>query len=163
MGSRLRKAGIVFVGVVVVFLAAGQLVRPARTNPPTDPNRTLQAHPGVPGELISVMNRSCGDCHSNTTEWSRYSNVAPMSWIAVYAVNSGRKVMNMSDWASYSADDQRELLFQSCKAATEVKMPGGIYTRIRPEATLSQQDINTICAASRAADASASKTASAKP
>ena len=162
MGSRLRKAGIVFVGGLVVFFAAAQLVRPARTNPPTDASRTLQAHPGIPNEFVAVMNRSCSDCHSNNTEWSRCTQVAPMSWIVAYAVNSGRKAMNVSDWASYSPDDQRKLLIQSCKAATEGKMPGGIYTRLRPEATLSAQDIKTICAVSQSAEANA-KTASTKP
>jgi hypothetical protein len=162
MGRRLKKAAVVFVVGVVVFLAAAQLYRPARTNPPIDASRTLQAHAGIPNELVAVMNRSCGDCHSNLTEWSRYTQVAPMSWLVVYAVNSGRKAMNISEWASYSADDQRELLFQSCQAVTKGKMPGGIYTRLRPEATLSSQDIKTICAASQAAEASA-KTASTKP
>jgi hypothetical protein len=108
------------------------------------------------------MNRSCGDCHSNNTEWSRYSTVAPISWIVAYAVNSGRKAMNISDWTSYSPEDQRKLLVLSCKDATEGKMPGGIFTRLRPEATLSAQDIKTICSASQALEAGA-RTASTKP
>jgi hypothetical protein len=162
MGRRLKKAAQVFVvGLVVLFVVA-QFIRPERTNPPTDASRTLQAHPGSTSELVAVMNRSCSDCHSNNTEWARYTQVAPMSWVVVYAVKSGRKAMNISDWASYSPDDQRELLFQSCQAVTKGKMPGGIYTRLRPEATLSAQDIETICAASRAAEANA-KTASTKP
>ena len=155
MGRRLKRVSLSFVvGLVVLFVVA-QLVRPARTNPPTEPSRTLQAHPRTTSELVQVMNRSCSDCHSNNTEWSRYTNVAPMSWVVVMAVNKGRKAMNISDWASYSADDQRELLFQSCKAVQEGKMPGGIYTRLRPEATLSSKDIDTICGASRTLEASA--------
>ena len=162
MGRRLRKAAVVFVVALVVLFAVGQFIRPARTNPPIDPNRSLQAHPGSPGDLVAVMNRSCSDCHSNATVWSRYSQVAPMSWVVSYVVNSGRKAMNISDWASYSPDDQRKLLVQSCQAATKGEMPGSIYTRLRPEATLSAQDIKTICAASQAPDATA-KTASTKP
>lgn len=162
MGRRLRKAAVVSAVGLVVFFAAAQLVRPARTNPPTDASHTLQAHPGIPSEFVAVMNRSCGDCHSNATDWSRYTQVAPMSWIVAWTVNSGRKVMNMSEWASYSPEAQRALMLQSCQAATEGKMPGGIYTRLRPEATLSAQDIKTICAASQTLEASA-KTASTKP
>jgi hypothetical protein len=59
-------------------------------------------------------------------------------------------------------NDQRELLFHSCQAVKEGKMPGGIYTRLRPEATLSPQDVKTICAASQTLEASAN-TASTKP
>jgi hypothetical protein len=162
MGRRLRKAAVVFVVGLVVLFAIAQLIRPERTNPTTDASRALQAQAGTPTELVAVMNRSCGDCHSNNTEWSRYSTVAPMSWIVAYAVNSGRKAMNISDWTSYSPEHQRKLLVMSCKDATEGKMPGGIFTRLRPEATLSAQDVKTICAASQALEASA-RTASTKP
>jgi hypothetical protein len=162
MGRRLRKAAVVFVvGLVVLFVIA-QFVRPERTNPTTDASLALQAQAGTPSELVAVMNRSCGDCHSNNTEWSRYSTVAPMSWIVAYAVNSGRKAMNMSDWASYSPDDQRKLLVKSCQTVIAGKMPGGIYTRLRPEAILSAQDIKTICTGSQTLTGSAT-TASIKP
>lgn len=162
MGRRLRKAAAVFVVGLVVLFAAAQLVRPARTNPPSDASRTLQAYVGTTNGLVAVMNRSCSDCHSNATEWSRYTQVAPLSWVVAYAVNNGRKAMNISDWASYSPDTRRQLLIQSCQDATEGKMPYDIYTRLRPEAKLSAQDIQTICAASQAAEANA-KTASTQP
>jgi hypothetical protein len=39
----------------------------------------------------------------------------------------------------------------SCQDATEGKMPG-VYSLIRPETRLSDQDIQTICTAARRAD-----------
>src|SRR5512141_900981 len=133
MGRGLRKAAVVVVVGLVVLFAIAQIISPPRTNPQTDPSRSLQAHPGSSSELVAVMNRSCSDCHSNATVWSRYTQVPPMSWVVSYSVNSGRKAMNISDWASYSPDDQRKLLLQSCQDATKGKMPGSIYTRMRPE------------------------------
>lgn len=162
MGSRLKKAGVVFIVGLVVLFGVAQLISPERTNPPTDPGRTLKAQLGAPTGLLAVMDRSCSDCHSNATVWSRYSQMAPMSWLVAYTVKSGRKAMNISEWASYSPNDQHELLSKSCQAASQGKMPGSIYTRLRPEARLSAQDIETICAASRQADANVA-TAPTKP
>lgn len=162
MGRRLRKAGIVSVVGLIALLAGAQLVRPARTNPSIDAGRTIQAKYGTTSELVGVIDRSCGDCHSNATDWSRYSKVAPLSWLIAYGVNGGRKVLNFSEWDSYPPARQQELLAASCTDASNGKMPGSAYTMVRPEARLSPQDIEIICAASRAIETSTA-TASIKP
>jgi len=147
MSRRLKQAAVVF---VVVF-AVAQLVRPSRANPPTDRSRTLQAHETTSG-LAAVVDRSCGDCHSNATVWPWYTEVAPVSWLMAYAVTTGRDVVNFSEWGSYSPAQQRILLSLSCQDASEGKMPGP-YAWIRPKTRLSTPDVATICAAARQADA----------
>jgi len=138
---RLTKAAIVF---IVVF-AAAQFVRPERTNPPIDPSRTIQAHVEN-AELSAVLDRSCGDCHSNATEWRWYTHIAPVSWLMARGVAEGREAVNFSEWGTYLSDQQRALLALSCQDAKEGRMPGA-YTLLRPETRLSAQDIETICAA----------------
>jgi hypothetical protein len=145
---RLKQATVVF---VVVF-AAAQLVRPERTNPVTDVSRTIQAHLGTTNGLVAVLDRACRDCHSNTTVWPWYTQIAPASWLMAYGVTKGRKAVNFSDWAAYSAEQQRLLLAMSCDDATSGKMPGP-YTLLQPETRLSARDIETICAATRHAEA----------
>ena len=162
MGRRLKKAGAVFVVGLVVLFAVSQLIRPERTNPPTDAAHTIQASAGTNTALIAVFDRSCSDCHSNATVWARYTKVAPLSWLVTYGVNSGRKKMNFSEWGTYTREQQSNMLTASCKDATEGKMPGAPYTMLRSEARLSAQDIETICAAARAFEASAA-TASIRP
>jgi len=149
MGRRLKQAAIVF----VVLFAAAQLVRPSRANPPTDPGRTIQAHETTRG-LAAILDRSCGDCHSNAAVSRWYSEVAPLSWLMASAVTKGRSVVNFSEWAAYSPDQQRILLGLSCQDASEGKMPGP-YVWFRSETRLSTQDVATICAAARQADARA--------
>lgn len=144
MSRRLKRAAVVF--VVVVF--AAQLVRPTRANPPTDPNRTIGAALGTTGALPPVLDRACGDCHSNNTRWSWYTQVAPLSWLMASGVAEGRKAVNFSEWAGYPPEVQRTLLSASCDAATSGKMPG-VYTLVRPATKLSPQDVETICAAAR--------------
>ena len=150
MSKRLKQAAIVF----VVVLVAAQLIRPERANPATDAVRTIQAHVGTTSELAAVLDRSCRDCHSNNTVWPWYAQIAPLSWLTARGVAEGRKAVNFSEWASYPPDVQRTLLSVSCQDATSGKMPGP-YTLVRPETKLSPQDIVTICAAARQADANA--------
>jgi hypothetical protein len=142
MSRRLKQAAV---GLVVLF-AAAQLIRPSRANPPTDESHTLQAHVGTTTGLVAVLDRSCGDCHSNKTVWPWYTQVAPLSWLMAYAVNEGRKAVNFSEWTAYTIDQQQTLLAQSCRDVSQGTMPGA-YTMVRPETRLSPQDIEVICAA----------------
>jgi hypothetical protein len=150
MGRRLKLVAVAF---VVVF-AAAQLVRPDRANPATDVNRTIGAHVGTAGELVAVLDRACGDCHSNATVWPWYTQIAPLSWLMAYSVKEGRKAVNFSEWAAYPPERQRALLVESCRDVTTGKMPGP-YTLLRPETRLSTQEVETICAVARQAEAHA--------
>ena len=150
MSRRLKQAAVLF---IVVF-AAAQLVRHERANPATDATRTIQAHLGTTSELAAVLDRSCRDCHSNNTVWPWYTQIAPLSWLMARGVAEGRQAVNFSEWASYPPDVQRTLLSVSCQDATNGKMPGP-YALVRPDTKLSPQNIETICAAARQAEASA--------
>jgi hypothetical protein len=144
MNRRAKQAVIIF----VVLLAAAQLIRPVSTNPATDASHTIGAAVGTHDGLAAVLDRSCGDCHSNQTVWSPYMKVAPVSWLMAYGVNTGRKAINFSEWSSYAPAVQRSLLFASCRDVSSGKMPGA-YTLVRPETRLSDKDIETICAAAQ--------------
>ena len=151
MSRRLTQAAV----VLVVVFAAAQLVRPERANPPIDASRTIQAHGGTASGLSAVLDRACGQCHSNTTVWPWYTTIAPVSWLMAYGVKQGRKAVNYSDWAAYPPERQRALLVASCQDASSGKMPGSPYTLLYPETRLAPQDVETICAASRQTDADA--------
>ena len=143
----MRRLTRVAVAFVVVFTAA-QFIRPGRANPPTDAARTIRAHETTKG-LGAVLDRSCGDCHSNGTVWPWYSEVAPVSWLMAYGVKEGRKAVNFSEWMAYPADRQRQLLVASCADVSANRMPGSAWISLHPEARLSSTDIETICAAAR--------------
>lgn len=152
MRNRLKQAA----GVLAVVFASAQLVRPERANPATDPSSTIQAHVGAASPLPAVLDRSCGDCHSNATVWPWYTQVAPLSWLMAYGVKKGRNAVNFSEWAAYRTDLQREMLAASCRDASSGRMPGS-YSLLRPETRLSARDVETICAAAREAETSGEK------
>jgi len=140
----LKRAAV----VLVIVFAGAQLVRPGHDTLPTDAGRTIQATLGDTSLLPAVLDRSCGDCHSNKTVSSWYTQVAPLSWLMARSVTEGRKAVNFSEWAGYPPDVQRSLLSTSCDDATSGTMPGP-YTLFRPETALSSQDVETICNAAR--------------
>ena len=135
--------------VLVAVFAAAQFVRPERANPATDPSRTIRAHVADASQLPAVLDRACGDCHSNNTVWPSYAQIAPLSWVMARAVAEGRSAVNYSEWGAYSPAERRTLLAASCDDASTGRMPGGAWTLLHPEARLSSQDIETICAAAR--------------
>ena len=125
--------------------AAIQFVRPARTNPPTIPDRTLAARMPVARDAAAVLDRACRDCHSNDTRWPWYSHVAPVSWFVIDHVNHGRRHLNTSDWPQYPPDAAERLLENMCAFAKKDTMPLPSYLRMHREARLSDADVTALC------------------
>lgn len=145
MSRRLKQTAV---GILVLF-AAAQLIRPNRANPPTDASRAIHTQLGTANQMPAILDRACGDCHSNNTVWPWYTEVAPVSWLMAYGVTEGRKAVNFSEWTAYPAERQRQLLVASCQDVSVGKMPGSAWIWLHPEARLSTQDIETICVAAR--------------
>src|SRR5438046_6378282 len=103
-----------FAIVLVGLLLIAQFVRPARTNPPLDESQTIQARTQMTPQVAAILDRSCRDCHSHKTEWPWYSNVAPVSWLVTDDVNTGRQLLNMSEWGKLDRDRQNKKLQQMC-------------------------------------------------
>lgn len=139
-----RSVGLVVLGLLVLF-ALGQLVRPARTNPQSDPAQEISARLPVSHEVAAIFDRSCKDCHSNKTRWPWYTNISPISWILVNHVNEGRDHLNLSEWGLYNRREAQDILSQICKEVKSGGMPLSSYTRIHKDARLSTQDVAVLC------------------
>ncbi len=135
---------------MIVIIAGIQLIRPAKTNPVTDPARTIQAHVQVPPQVNGILQHSCGDCHSHNTRWPWYSNVAPVSWMVIDDVNEGRRELNLSDWAKFDAKQQIKKLEKICTETREGGMPLMSYTWAHTGAKLSPEQRQTLCEWSKA-------------
>lgn len=129
----------------ICALIALQFIRPARTNPAVDQSQTIQAHLQMPPHVAAILGRSCQDCHSNTTRWPWYSNVAPLSWWVVEHVDDGRRHLNLSEWGRYDKRRAGDKLEEICDEVKSGAMPLQSYTRIHWSAKLSPADIKTLC------------------
>jgi len=131
--------------IVVVALIGLQFVRPARTNPAVDPSQTIHARQQVNPQVAAILDRSCQDCHSNTTRWPWYSNVAPVSWFVIDHVNHARSHMNLSEWGSLDNRKASKKLEEICEEVQDGEMPLESYTYIHWSAKLSPDDVKTLC------------------
>jgi Haem-binding domain len=132
---------------ILALLIVIQAIRLSRTNPPVIPSRTLEAHVEVPPEVLSVFKRSCYDCHSNSTVWPWYSNIAPVSWYVIRDVNVGRSHVNLQDWeAQVNEQEGKEHLGLVCKLVREGKMPPADYRIIHKGTDVSPAETQAICA-----------------
>jgi hypothetical protein len=137
MNQRVVRRGLI---AAAVLLAGIQLVRPARTNPVVPPGNTLADQVEVPAQISGIFNRACVDCHSNRTRWPWYSELAPVSWLLVWHVNEGRPKMNLDNW------DDATSFKDICREVRTGGMPLKNYLILHPDARLSTQDVQAVCA-----------------
>ena len=140
-----RRVGRKIAVLLIVGALAIQLAHPARTNPPTEPARTMMAIAHVTPEATAVLKRACRDCHSNDTQWPWYSNVAPISWFVIDHVNHGRRHFNYSDWSQDDPDQVTRLLKNTCEMTRKGEMPITSYLWLHPEAHVTDRDIVALC------------------
>ena len=82
-------AGALTVFVLIQFIPYGH----TRTNPPVVSEPKWSS-----SQARALVKEHCFQCHSNETEWTWYSNIAPGSWLIAWDVIKGRKEFNFSDW-----------------------------------------------------------------
>ena len=123
---------MVVAGAVVVLAVGIQFVpyghnhtNPAVTQEPVWPDD--QTH------LLAV--RTCFACHSNTTAWPWYSDVAPTSWLVQHDVDDGRRQLNFSEWIRPQRGARR-----MAEEVQQGDMPPAWYTAMHPEARLSAEE-----------------------
>jgi cytochrome c551/c552 len=131
--------------ILACLFVVAQFSRPARTNPEADQSMSLQAHMQLSPQVASIIDRSCGDCHSNKTRWPWYSKVAPVSWFVIDHVNEGRRHLNFSDWGRLNQREAEGMLDQICKEVKSGSMPLSSYTPLHPGSKLSTEDVKTLC------------------
>ena len=130
------------VGLLLLLFLAAQLVPYGRThnNPPVVREPTWDS-----AQTQTLFARACSDCHSNQTEWSRLSNVAPLSWLTQWAVDEGRTAFNVSEPPNGGR--------KAANVAGSVQrgqMPPDIYVSLYPEARLTAAEQQSLIRGLRA-------------
>jgi hypothetical protein len=134
--------------IVALFSTAGvlgiQLVQPvsaARQSASTEPI-LVGAH--ADAHVLSVIGRSCQNCHSLKTEWPLYSRIFPVSWMIEHDVQTARAHLNLSRWQIYE-DSRKSLLLSEIGSVVRNRvMPPRRYTMLHPEAQLSEAEATEI-------------------
>jgi cytochrome c len=128
---------------MVGLCALGSLIPLSFAHPFGDPRDVgaasgqLLAGAEIPDSLREVVDRKCGNCHSETVEWPYYSRVAPVSWLVEHDVIDARAHMNLSRWESYSNGDKIDRLSRLAAEARSGEMPPARYTAVHGDSRLS--------------------------
>ena len=117
-----------------------QFIRPGFHNPEVDDAVALHADEHV----AAILKNACYDCHSDTTKYPWYSNVAPVSWFMANHIHDGRKAMNFSNWENIDTD-VRIARLKRAKHLVEIGlMPLGSYELMHKGANLTPQQQQTL-------------------
>jgi hypothetical protein len=108
--------------------ASGPLLATAQVDPP----------------VLTILRRSCQDCHSDVTHYPWYSYVAPASLLVGSDVERGRQHLNLSRWAEYSVARKERSLSEIANQVKEREMPLPQYMLIHRNARLSDADVDAV-------------------
>jgi len=117
------------------------LTSPSRSTHAGDP---LLQGARIDPQVLSILERSCRDCHSEDTHYPWYSYVAPVSWLIESDVSGGRKHLNLSRWSDYPVARRERSLSEIANQVKDRDMPLVQYTWIHRGAKLSASDVNAV-------------------
>ena len=118
----------------LIIFALMQLIQTEQENFPIDDAKVIKA----PTEIMTMLETSCFDCHSNQTNWPWYSKIAPFSWVISSHVNDGRRAVNYSEWEDYTEKEKLNELEATYRTVYAV-MPLSSYLWLHPKADLTKE------------------------
>lgn len=124
-------------------VAALLLLQLIRIDIPEAPQATATDKISAPPQIAALLKRSCNDCHSNTTRWPWYANIAPISFEVRGHVRDGRNWLNFDIWNQYDEEKKQKRL-QGIVDTIDIKMPLPSYIWAHPEAKLSKEERESI-------------------
>lgn len=136
--KRLRTIGIVLFAMVA---AASVFTLPPKSS--RSPGALLIGA-RVPPPVRALIERSCRDCHSESTNYPWYSYIFPVSKMIRDDVVQGRERLNLSRWSEYSVIRQERALSEIANQVQDGGMPLSSYVVIHPAARLSRADVEAI-------------------
>jgi hypothetical protein len=127
------KRIIIYLLIIFVIM---QFFRIDKTNPPVNAELDFIRNMNPPAEVAGLFKNACYDCHSNTTVYPWYSNIAPVSWWLKDHINEGRKELNFSLWQSFTPKRKKRKLDECLELVKEEEMPLPTYTWMHKKARL---------------------------
>jgi cytochrome c len=148
--------------VLLAALALAASVLLARVHPFGDaglyssPRDTvdLLSNSTVPPQVRRLLAAKCADCHSAHSRTPFYGHFAPVSWLLERDIVEARRHMNISEWDTYTPDQQQTLIAKIVQQAKSRTMPPAQYTLIHRDARVTAADIQTLTAWAHADTAS---------
>lgn len=131
----MKKIGI----TVLIVLTGIQFIQPARNKNgqalPTDISKTFS----IPGNVQSLLQAACYDCHSNHTNYPWYTRIQPMGWLLANHIKNGKAELNFNEFGSYSERRQQSKLKSIASQVKDDEMPLASYSMLHKKARLTKE------------------------
>jgi hypothetical protein len=128
----------------IVTLITGQFFQPAvGAHAFCMPKKTAVdffSQPDENAQVRTILQRSCGDCHSDNAQLPWYGHVSPVSWLIARHIDHGRQKLNFSDWPRNSKNVREDI----ADSIEKGNMPLPSYLLMHHAARLSPSDKETI-------------------
>lgn len=94
----------------------------------------------IPDNVLTILEVSCFDCHSNNTNYPFYSRIQPMAMLMDKHVREGKEELNFSEFGDYSDRKKRNKLYSIQNQVKDGEMPLSSYTLMHNDAKLTANE-----------------------
>ena len=110
---------------LAILLLLAQFKTIDKTPGDTNPSADFLVLESAPEEIAERFDAACYDCHSNSTDYPWYSNIAPVSWWLKRHVDNGKRKMNYSEWDQYTGEVRAHKIDETIEYIEKGWMPLG--------------------------------------
>lgn len=132
----LKKILITFAVILLII----QFIRPEKNIAAAPSATNIATHYSTPDNVKKILERSCYDCHSNTTKYPWYASIQPVGWWLADHVKEGKAEINFDAFMTYKPKKARHKMEEVNEMVNEGEMPLFSYTIIHRDAKLSDEE-----------------------
>jgi len=100
----LKKRAGTITSWIIILLILCQFIPLYRVSQP------VKTPSGIPDSVFIVLQTHCLNCHSGETLWPKSAWIAPLSWHVTGKVHQARKLLDLSDYDSMTANERRRII-----------------------------------------------------
>ena len=132
----IKKILIAFALILLII----QFIRPEKNIAPAPSEANIATHYATPDNVKKILERSCYDCHSNTTKYPWYASIQPVGWWLADHVKEGKAEINFDAFMTYKPKKARHKMEEVNEMVKEGEMPLSSYTIVHRDAKLSEEE-----------------------
>ena len=128
----------ILLSILLVFIIA-QFFGPKENNEDISSFDSFinETHPSE--EVLSILENSCFDCHSNHSRYPWYNSITPVNYWLSKHINEGKKHFNISIWDSYSTKIKDHKIDEVAETIEDNFMPLSSFTWTHKDAILTEE------------------------
>ena len=126
----IRKVVKMIAIVALIALVIIQFIRPDKNIGDYSDIVAFETETKPSEEVKAILKNNCYDCHSNTTVYPWYAEIAPFSFFLADHVEEGKEHLDFAKWESYSVKRKDHKLDELVEEVEEGEMPLESYALI---------------------------------